>query len=58
MGRGVPWRGLPSEYGPRQWVYGLFRRWQRDGTWPALLARLPSLMSRSLTVHQPTMSCR
>ncbi|MFE6534255.1 transposase [Streptomyces rochei] len=34
---GSPWRDLPSEYGPRQTVYGLFRRWQRDGTWPVLL---------------------
>ncbi|MGP3992113.1 IS5 family transposase [Streptomyces sp. 3N207] len=37
---GAPWRDLPSEYGPLQTVYGLFRRWQRDGTWPELLTRL------------------
>jgi transposase len=37
---GAPWRDLPSEYGPWQTVYGLFRRWQRDGTWPVLLTRL------------------
>ncbi|WP_237538841.1 transposase [Streptomyces sp. SID486] len=37
---GAPWRDLPSEYGPWQTVYGLFRRWQRDGTWPELLTRL------------------
>ncbi|WP_376741231.1 transposase [Streptomyces galbus] len=29
---GAPWRDSPSEYGPWQKVYGLFRRWQRDGT--------------------------
>lgn len=28
------------QYGPWQTVYGLFRRWQRDGIWPGLLARL------------------
>ncbi|MEU2951011.1 transposase [Streptomyces xanthochromogenes] len=28
---GAPWRGLSSEYGPWQTVYGLFRRWQRQG---------------------------
>ncbi len=28
------------QYGPWQTVYGLFRRWQRDGTWPGLLTRL------------------
>lgn len=37
---GAPWRALPLQYGPWQTVYGLFRRWQRDGTWPGLLARL------------------
>ncbi|MEV5177667.1 transposase [Streptomyces flaveolus] len=37
---GAPWRDLPSEYGPRQTVYGLFRCWQHDGTWPELLTRL------------------
>ncbi|MFE9500864.1 IS5 family transposase [Streptomyces collinus] len=37
---GAPWRDLPLEYGPWQTVYGLFRRWQRDGTWPELLTRL------------------
>ncbi len=40
---GSPWRDVPSVYGPWQTVYGLFRRWQRDGTWQriftALLAR-------------------
>lgn len=37
---GAPWRDLPQEYGPWQTVYGLFRRWQRDGTWSVLLTRL------------------
>lgn len=37
---GVPWRDLPQEYGPWQTVYGLFRRWQRDGTWAVLLTGL------------------
>ncbi|WP_078956832.1 IS5 family transposase [Streptomyces iranensis] len=37
---GAPWRDLPAEYGPWQTVYGLFRRWQRNGTWPALLTQL------------------
>lgn len=30
---GSPWRDVPACYGPWQTVYGLFRRWQRDGTW-------------------------
>ncbi|WUJ40611.1 IS5 family transposase [Streptomyces sp. NBC_00386] len=37
---GAPWRDLPQEYGPWQTVYGLFRRWQRDGVWPVVLTGL------------------
>jgi len=35
---GSPWRDVPAEYAPWQTVYGLFRRWQRDGTWARILA--------------------
>lgn len=37
---GVPWRDLPRDYGPWQTVYGLFRRWQREGVWARLLTLL------------------
>lgn len=37
---GAPWRDLPAEYGPWQTVYGLFRRWQRQGVWAAVLSGL------------------
>ena len=37
---GSPWRDVPACYGPWQTVYGLFRRWQRDGTWDQVLASL------------------
>jgi transposase len=37
---GSPWRDVPSRYGPWQTVYGLFRRWQRDGTWARVLTGL------------------
>lgn len=37
---GAPWRDLPPEYGPWQTVYGLFRRWQRDGVWSWVLTGL------------------
>ncbi len=37
---GAPWRDVPAEYGPWQTVYGLFRRWQRDGTWRQVLTGL------------------
>ncbi|MEV4948997.1 IS5 family transposase [Streptomyces sp. NPDC053755] len=37
---GAPWRDVPSEYGPWQTVYGLFRRWQRRGVWARVLTLL------------------
>jgi transposase len=37
---GSPWRDVPARYGPWQTVYGLLRRWQRDGTWAQILSRL------------------
>jgi transposase len=40
---GAPWRDVPPGYGPWQTVYGLFRRWQRDGTWKRILADLQAL---------------
>ncbi|WP_443033926.1 transposase [Streptomyces sp. AD681] len=40
MRTGAPWRDLPSDYGPWQTVYGLFRRWQRQGVRFRLLTLL------------------
>jgi transposase len=37
---GAPWRDVPPAYGPWQTVYGLFRRWQRNGTWREILTGL------------------
>ncbi|WP_202126126.1 IS5 family transposase [Actinomadura physcomitrii] len=37
---GSPWRDVPACYGSWQAVYGLFRRWQRNGTWARVLAGL------------------
>ena len=37
---GAPWRDVPAEYAPWPTVYGLFRRWQRDGTWDKILSAL------------------
>lgn len=37
---GAPWRDVPAEYAPWQTLYWLFRRWQRDGTWQAVLTAL------------------
>ncbi len=40
---GTPWRDVPDCYGSWAAVYGLFRRWQRDGTWAAMLTALQAL---------------
>ncbi len=40
---GVPWRDLPTEYGPWGRIYDLFRRWQRNGTWQRILTRPQAL---------------
>ncbi|MFI6333047.1 IS5 family transposase [Micromonospora chersina] len=37
---GAPWRDIPPQYAPWPTIYGLFRRWQRDGTWDRILAAL------------------
>ncbi|MEV4709398.1 IS5 family transposase [Actinoplanes sp. NPDC049316] len=37
---GAPWRDVPAEYVPWPTIYGLFRRWQRDGTWDRILSAL------------------
>lgn len=31
---------MPARYGEWETVYGLFRRWQRDGTWKQILSQL------------------
>ena len=40
---GAPWRDVPERYGSWPAVYGLFRRWQRDGTWAAILSALQAI---------------
>lgn len=40
---GAPWRDVPPHYGSWSAVYGLFRRWQRDGTWQRILTALQAL---------------
>jgi transposase len=37
---GTPWRDVPEAYPPWQTLYDWFRRWQREGTWAAILAAL------------------
>lgn len=33
---GIPWRQLPREFPPPMTVYGIYRRWIRDGSWKRL----------------------
>ncbi|GAA4473007.1 hypothetical protein GCM10023170_093530 [Phytohabitans houttuyneae] len=40
---GAPWRDVPPCYGSWSAVYALFRRWQRDGTWAAVLTALQAI---------------
>lgn len=40
---GAPWRDVPERYGSWQSIYGLFRRWQRDGTWAHVWSQLQQL---------------
>ena len=37
---GAPWRDVLPEYGPWPSAYGLFRRWQLDGTWAVIVTAL------------------
>jgi putative transposase len=33
---GCQWRALPKDYPPWSTVYDYFRKWRKDGTWPAI----------------------
>lgn len=37
---GVPWRDLPSEFGPWQTVFNRFDRWSKKGLWARLFEGL------------------
>ncbi|WP_244942937.1 transposase [Streptomyces inhibens] len=39
---GAPWREVPERYGLWDRAHGLFRRWQRDGTWVRIVTQLQS----------------
>jgi transposase len=40
---GSPWRDLPSELGPWRTIATRFYRWQKDGTWHRIFAKLREL---------------
>jgi putative transposase len=37
---GVPWRDLPTEFGPWQTVFNRFDRWSKNGKWDRLFRGL------------------
>ena len=37
---GVPWRDLPSEFGPWSTVFNRFDRWSKSGKWQRMLEAL------------------
>lgn len=37
---GVPWRDLPSEFGPWKTVFNRFDRWSKKGRWKRLFEQL------------------
>lgn len=39
---GVPWRDLPSEFGPWSTVFNRFDRWSKSGKWRRILDALKS----------------
>src|ERR1700761_5945809 len=57
---GVPWRDLPSEFGPWKTVFNRFDRWAKNGKWDRLFFSLGpgrddechSLDSTSNRAHQ------
>ncbi|MER6952296.1 transposase [Nonomuraea sp. NPDC000554] len=44
---GAPWRDVPARYGEWETAYGLFRCWQRDGTWARGVRELQALRVRA-----------
>lgn len=44
---GIPWRFLPTDYGPWQTVYGKFRRWKKAGLWQTLNDRLRTAVRKA-----------
>lgn len=37
---GIPWRGLPAEYGSWQTAHRRHQQWSQDGSWDRVLAAL------------------
>lgn len=48
---GCAWRRLPSDFGPWQTVYGYFRVWSQDGTWPFIHDVLRDCVRKSAGRH-------
>jgi transposase len=55
---GAPWCDVPADYAPWPTIYGLFRRWQRDGTWDRILSALQAQSRIDWTTSADSMTSR
>ncbi|MFI7423752.1 transposase [Nonomuraea sp. NPDC049684] len=53
---GARWQDVPACYGHWFTVYGLFRRWQREGIWSRILAALQACADAG-SAPRPSRSC-
>ena len=51
---GIPWRDLPSRYGPRGTIYNRFKRWADQGIWQRIFKELQSRHPSSLEMIDST----
>ena len=51
---GMPWRDLPTRYGPYTTAYNRFNRWSRRGIWKLVFAELASKSRDSLYLIDST----
>jgi len=52
---GITWRLLPNDFPPWKTIYGHFSRWNKKGTWTAVLNKLTQL-HRQKEGREPTPS--
>lgn len=52
---GIPWKDLPSRYGPHTTVYNRFRRWAKQGIWQRIFEALQQQYPSSVEMIDTTM---
>ena len=51
--RGIAWRDVPTEFGPRQTIWKCHRRYSCDGMWDKILAELLTVADSRGVVDWP-----